>query len=90
MGSVHDLHAGRKMGHNDGHQPPEPPDMELTERVKHLEIDVATARTDLAIIKSNYATKADLAETKASIIMWIVGAVFIAQLVPALLKKFGL
>ena len=38
----------------------------------------------------HYATKADLSEAKNSIIMWVVSAVLLAQLLPALLKKFGL
>lgn len=52
---------------------------------------------DLAIIKSqmdgfikHYATKADLTEAKNSIIMWVVSAIMLAQLLPTLLKKFGI
>ena len=38
----------------------------------------------------HYATKADLTDAKNSIIMWVVSAVLLAQLLPALLKKYGL
>ena len=45
---------------------------------------------DVAVIKSNHATKADVAEAKNSVIMWVVSAILLAQLLPALLKQFGL
>jgi hypothetical protein len=69
----------------------EPPDMDLLlERVDALEKDATAIKMDLAVIKSNYATKADVSEAKNSIIMWVVSAILLAQLLPALLKKFGI
>ncbi|WP_199135244.1 hypothetical protein [Delftia sp. ASV31] len=38
----------------------------------------------------HYATKADLTEAKNSIIMWVVSAILLAQVLPGILKKFGL
>jgi hypothetical protein len=34
--------------------------------------------------------KSSVAEAKNSIIMWVVSAILLAQLLPAMLKKFGL
>lgn len=41
-------------------------------------------------MKTSMATKADVAEAKNSIIMWVVSAVLLAQVLPMLLKKLGL
>lgn len=40
-------------------------------------------------VAANFASKADVAEAKNSVIMWVVSAIFLAQLLPAVLKKFG-
>jgi hypothetical protein len=50
---------------------------------------IASVEQQLAVVKSNYATKADLLEVKNSIIMWLVSAVFLAQVIPLLVKRLG-
>ncbi|MBR8380737.1 hypothetical protein KDW20_33700 [Burkholderia cenocepacia] len=68
----------------------------MEERVKKLEATLTTLQQDVAVMRANYATKADVeavktsvAEAKAAIIMWVVGAIFLAQLLPGFLKKMG-
>lgn len=47
---------------------------------------VAELRVDVGVLKLAAATKGDLARAKSTIISWVVGAVFLAQLLPTLLK----
>jgi len=48
----------------------------------------AEAKAAVADVKAE--TKAAIAEAKNAIIVWVVGSVFLAQLLPGLLRKLGL
>ena len=45
--------------------------------------------TQAAIAEARAATKTDIAEAKTSIIVWVVGAIFLSQLLPSLLRMFS-
>ena len=66
-------------------------------RMNKMEADIAAMKSDLitlnidmAVVKANYATKTDVLAAKHSIVMWIVSAILLAQLLPPVLRKFGL
>ena len=65
-------------------------DGRMEKRIEKLETEMAAIKLDLGIIKATCATKSDLAEAKSSIILWVVPAVMLAQVLPGLLRKFGL
>lgn len=71
--------------------------MELDERLGKLEERANDAHNRLVRIEAKqdeftnyFATKADVMEAKNSIIMWVVSAILLAQLLPGILKKFGM
>lgn len=53
-----------------------------------VKLDQHSTKEELAALRGDM--KASIAEAKNSIIMWVVSAVLLAQVLPAILKKFGL
>lgn len=69
--------------------------MNTEARIERLQDDVAAIKVDIAFLKANSATKTDIAElkaliaeTKSSIIIWVMSAIVLGQLLPSLLKLF--
>jgi hypothetical protein len=60
------------------------------ERLASIDTRLVKIETRMDEFTKHYATKADLTDAKNSIIMWVVSAILLAQLLPVLLKKFGL
>lgn len=85
-----------------GDEPPHNGDMEARvvklealaektgERLNAVDLRLSKIDAKLEEFTKHYATKADLTEAKNSIIMWVVSAILLAQLLPPLLKKFGI
>ena len=90
-------YRGMTMTH-ETRQPPPPIDSvsdsadagRMEKRIDKLESSLAAIELDVGILKATSATKSDLAEAKTTIILWIVTAVILAQILPGLLRKFGL
>jgi septal ring factor EnvC (AmiA/AmiB activator) len=61
----------------------------VEDRLTNVGERLTKVEQDVAVIKSNYATRADVTDAKNSIIMWVVGAVLFAQVIPQLVKAFG-
>ena len=69
----------------------------MEKRIEKVEAELAAIKLDVGIIKATCATKSDVAELRATmsavkigIILWIVITVVLPQILPGLLKKFGL
>jgi hypothetical protein len=60
------------------------------ERLTAIERDVAVIKTELQNMKANFASKADVSDASNKIIMWVVTAILLAQVLPPLLRKFGI
>jgi hypothetical protein len=56
-----------------------------SEKLTGIERDLAILKTEA----SHYATKADVANAKNSIVMWVVSAILLAQLLPSILAKLS-
>lgn len=62
------------------------------ERLGAIEKDIAVIKARTDEFTRHYATKAELTEARNAIIVWVVGAVFLAQLLPlvvGMLKGLG-
>ncbi|NHZ94349.1 hypothetical protein [Massilia sp. CCM 8734] len=51
-----------------------------------LRTDVGVMKLDVGVLKSTSATKGDVSEAKAAIVMWVTTAIFLSQLVPELIR----
>jgi predicted Zn-dependent protease len=59
-------------------------------QMKEIKDDLAVLNIEMAVVKANYSTKKDVAEAKHSIVMWVVSTMFLVQLLPVMMKKFGM
>lgn len=72
------IDGGDNSSHDSGGTGSEPPYMELIERVSRLETGMESLRTDMAVIKSNYATREDM-HKEFNVQTWrIIGAILAA------------
>lgn len=63
------------------------PPMDLPERVGRLESTVGEIRTDVAVIKSSYATRENVSDAKNALVYWMVAtSIAVVMLVVALIK----
>ena len=48
---------------------------DTSERIAGLEKDLSALKTDVAVIRANYVTKADLAGLEVTLLKWWIGSV---------------
>lgn len=60
------------------------------ERLAAIDLRLTRIEVKQDEFTKHYVTKADLTEAQNSIVMWVVSAILLAHLLPAVLKKFGL
>ena len=69
----------------------------VEERLSKVEADISVMKVDIAVIKAIGATKSDIAylrselkaaiaDSRASVILWVTTAIFLGQILPSLLK----
>lgn len=92
--ALHNVVTGPWAKQPEGTEPPDNGGMEA--RVAALEKDVKDVRERVIKIESKldgfpalFASKSDVSEAKAQIIMWVVGAIFLAQLMPPIIAALS-
>lgn len=100
MGIVHHLNAPQRNGPppvDAGGGPPYDGDMDarvtklesLAEKTGERLAAIDTRLTKIETRSESFATKTDVSDAKSSIIMWVVSAILLAQLLPAILRSLG-